>query len=337
MTAPVSRLAGFGLLLLAAMAAFAQQNPITTNGSQVSFSGYVQPRLTITNGETGAGPSDVPTNFDTKRVYLIFGARLDPRVSGRVILTGVPQFGVLEAFGSYTFSPTTEARAGIVGIPYGYEAGLSSSRLITTERSRAIQDKVYREWSFDRGALVNYTPRGQAVGVSAGLVNGTPMVAGVPGGAADANDTKNFVGRASYPVRGGSVGVSLYDGKTPGNATLNRYGVDLRTTVVGDRCTRTIIGEALVAKDGATKSNGAYLTLARQARGSNVQPYVRFDVYDPNTAAGNDYYTRWTLGANRFLSRVNPLTKFQLEYEIIDDSADPRLDSRITAQYQVGF
>lgn len=335
MTALVSRVAGVALLVLIAAVAFAQ-NPVTTNGSQVSLSGYVQPRFTVTNGETGLVPAKVPTSFDAKRVYLTFGVKLDPKISGRVVLTGMPSFGVLEAFGAYT-DDQTELRAGVIGIPYGYEGGLSSSRLITTERSKVIQTEIYKDWAFDRGTMAIYTPKGKAIGVSAALVNGTKMVTGLPGAAADTNNTKNLVARAGYPIKGGSVGASIYDGKDPAGALVNRWGMDLRSVRVGSACTRTITAEALVGKDGATKSSGAYITMARQRKGSNVQPYVRFDVFDPNTANGNDYYKRWTLGANRFLSKVNPITKFQVEYEIIDDKADPNLDGRFTAQYQVGF
>jgi|GEM_PF-284848 len=64
-----------------------------------------------------------------------------------------------------------------------------------------------------------------------------------------------------------------------------------------------------------------------------VQPFVRFDWYDPNTSVNNDDQKITTIGLNWFFAQT---TKFQINYNIKKETPNLNNDELI-AQYQFGF
>jgi phosphate-selective porin len=107
-----------------------------------------------------------------------------------------------------------------------------------------------------------------------------------------------------------------------------RIGADLEATAGQFQ----IISEALLGKNGDVDAKGGYVTVAYTQ--GKTQPYVRYDVYDPNTDTANNSFERWTGGVGYY---VTPNAKLSLEYEAINDDTQPNLNGRLTTQYQISF
>ena len=153
--------------------------------------------------------------------------------------------------------------------------------------------------------------------------------------------SKNGMGRIGYLLPGGTIGVSGYIGHNPAeapgqNVKFNFIAADLEEKYGPF----TLVSEGMRGSNGSTKPEGFYATLAFQGAGKATQPYLRFDNYTPDkdfvplaSQLGNHYH-RTTAGINYFLS---PTSKFQLEYQAIDDEANPRYKGQVVTEYQVVF
>lgn len=330
-------------LLLAIAAVLISALPSQSAPTKWMISGYVQGRYTQTIGEEGNPPLAFPTEtFNVNRAYINMHAAIDDHIGANIMIGGVPKAVVYEAYGEYIANPF-QARLGLSRVPYGYEVPLSSARLITTERAQVSQ-KLVAPYTFDRGIFGYYLP-GKGFNVSLGVTNGRPtdLTTVAPANQVENNTKKTFIGRLGAYVLNGQLGVSLYTGANPGvlNAperNLNVWDVDFETT----QGPFTLISEYQQGTSGAdvgatsivTKPRGGYATLAYQHTNSPSQPYLRYDAYDPNRDAVNDYFQRWTAGYNYYL---NPASKITGEYESISDKLQPELKGRFTAQYQVMF
>ena len=354
--------------------------------------GYVQGRFTQDSGPLTvytpgtlpqplqAGMFTTPDNtFNVRRAYLVVHAKVDEHVGAQITtcldwgtgpyLIGTGGLGVtqhclnapnttvrpmiLEAYGEYIYDDY-QVRLGESHIPFGYEVPLSSSKLITTERSQVMETQLF-PFAFDRGLFAYYLPS-KYFNVSAAVVNGVPLD--------DANtffdsvntDKKNAMGRIGVLIPGGTVGVSYYDGHNPYAPSLNfQYlGVDVEDKYGPF----TVIAEGLRGNDGGgtnvnvydfptagnlpngtatipdTRPEGAYVTLAFQKPHSAAQPYFRYDIYTPDRESTDCYFHRDTVGVNYFL---NPTSKVQLEYQAINDQENPREKGVAVLQYQVIF
>lgn len=296
-----------------------------------TIAGYVQGRYTNVLGETPGVPDpvDQTDNFDIKRAYLVLRVAVDEHTGAFLMANGYNQnkaIELLEAYGFYTDGPYT-AQLGLARIPFGYESPLSSAGLITLERSQVIQTNIY-PFGFDRGVFGYYTPA-KGLRAAAAVTNGSLINVST-----DNNEGKNFIGHLGYPVPNGMIGASYYTGNKPGGTPdqqLRATGVDLQWKPGPF----TVISEYLVGENAGADFRGYYVTVGYRKAGSATQPYIRYDVYDPDTdvAADNDF-SRVTLGANHFL---NAKTRVTLEYEAINDDLQPDLDGRVAFQYQVSF
>jgi len=249
--------------------------------------------------------------------------KVDERIGAAILFNGVPSTSLLEAYGDYTVKPFS-TRLGLSRIPFGYEVPLSSSRLITLERSKVATDLLV-PFTFDKGLFWYYQP-GQGPNLALALTNGTP-----PNVPTDTNERKDFIGRLSHAIPGGEIGLSMYQGNNPtNNQTMDRTGIDLETK----QGPVTLLSEVIAGRDGTTDSLGGYVTLAYQKDGTPSQPYIRFDTFDRDDAVPDDVYNRVTVGYNHYLATG---TRVTLEYESINDEQEPDLNGRITTQYQVSF
>lgn len=322
-----------------------------------TFGGYLQARFTDELG------TETPSTFQDMRPSLLIRAfSEDQKVLGQMFLqapTGYSPIEVQHAFAEYRTEPNF-FRLGLMPIPFGYENPVSSSQLVTTERSKVSKALIEvaptqltgnitspGTYILDRGFEYYYAkldPKTKLIegpNVSIAIVNGNPYTV-----TSDKNDTKNIVARIGYrrdglkggfvPVSSFDVGASIYQGKNANGGTMNRYDVDTQATIpIGGNQLR-LIGEGIVGKGNTTtavgtKATGFYITGAYRVK--SFEPYARFDIFDPSTDAVGDNYHRTTGGVSYYF---NPLSKVQAEYESIDDQTSS-LDGRFTAQYQIIF
>ncbi len=175
------------------------------------------------------------------------------------------------------------------------------------------------------------------------------------------------------PYRGLALGGSFYRGKQDlykgttlitkgeGEAKKIRYGTDLSYVSAPFGFTAEyVIGKDEKALSGLTLANAVratteskgytvtlfyewgeqfYKNSRNQSRNDDwwpttFQPFLRYDHWDPDTAAANNESNITTLGFNIFFAET---TKFQLNYSISDDKAVNLKQNTFAAQFQFGF
>lgn len=307
--------------------------------------GYVQGRADDRIGSQG---SPAASTFEIRRAYMYVRGTVDEHITGTLLLAMQPTVRVEHAYGEYASKPHM-VRLGLVPLPLGYEIPLSSSRLITLERSQIVTDLIVKNkgtelFFFDRGLFYYYAP-GKGINVSVAVVNGQPVenASGNEGMfTKDNNEGKPVLGRVGYTLKNGEVGVSYYNGTrnvAAANSKLTLYAADLQL----NRAPFTVLAEVMKAKDGGIEKNGGYVTVAYRPAKWNLQPYARMDVEDANTNTPNTSFARLTAGAAYFL---NPTSKVSLEYESINAGANfagaaapngNQPHGRLTGQFQVIF
>ncbi|MHB9025184.1 MAG: porin [Armatimonadota bacterium] len=321
-----------GVVLLAFVALTLLSLPAAAE-TKWTLAGYVQGRISETLGDGLTGAS-----LDVRRAYFVVRASQYEHISGLINLWAYPNPRLLEAYGEYAWTPDLKARLGLTAVPFGYENPLSSARLITLERSQVGSKMIY-PYTFDTGAFF-YASNLSGLNFSVSATNGRPVDIGNDVSfTKDSNSTKNIVARVGYAIPGGQIGVSYWDGtvptfgvptpSNPADVDTTRFGADLQAAIGPV----IIQAEYVTGETNAIDANGGYLTLAYQAKGSACQPYLRYDMYEPNDANPNDEFQRYTGGINYFL---NPKTKLTLEYEGIDDDLTAP-HGKISFQYQVVF
>lgn len=313
------------LLMTLSLPLLAQTTPPSNGATSVSpirwtVNGYVQGRFSKNLGKDTAHGT-----FEARRAYLNLGVDVNEHISAGIMVSGVPTVSVKEAFGEYRFNPSFRARLGLTRIPFGYELPLSSSRLITLERSQVVSSLLADEFTFERGLFAYYTPVGKPYSLQAALTNGTN--ADTP---TDPNGRKNAVARLGYVIPGGQVGASVYDGSNATDQNMQRYGVDVQVT----RGAFTVQSEALKGRTGAVDAAGAYVTLAYREPGTATQPYLRLDTFDPNTDTSGNNFRRVTVGLSYFLKDN---TRVTAEYQRTDDDTGVMPENAAAVQYQVSF
>jgi hypothetical protein len=301
--------------------------------------GYVQGRVGDRLDDKG---SPAVSTFEIRRAYMYVRGSVDEHITGTLLLAMQPTVRAEHAYAEYANKPCM-VRLGLVPIPLGYEIPLSSSRLITLERSQIATDLMVKAggteiFFFDRGLYAYYLP-GKGFNVSAGIANGQPVEnnsAKEGTFTRDTNEGKPIVGRVGHAISGGEAGLSYYSGNrniagVPTRLTL--YAFDLATT----QGPLTVIVEAMGGKDGALEKQGGYVTAAYRKAGSASQPYLRLDMEDQDTDTPNNTYQRATLG---YIYHLGPTSKLTAEYEMIDAGAafaPVQPNSRLTGQYQIIF
>jgi hypothetical protein len=273
----------------------------------------------------------------------------------------------LDAYVSYYILPSLDPEKSLLSVvigqqkkPFGLEAlatedkkptiisAQSATNLSLDPRDIGVVVKGDLFPHYDGG----YRYRVAAVEYSIGVLNGTGP------NATDNNGHKDISGRLVFnaPVgyssifRGLSVGSSYYNGKSwSGTADVDkkRWGADVAYV-------NTPIGftyEYVHGQDAAVKEKGSTLTIfynygeqfisgyKAQDRyddwyPSTVQPFVRFDWWDPNTNVAGNRTEITTIGLNWFLAQT---TKLQLNYRIVNDETYTTAKNAFLAQVQYSF
>ena len=92
-------------------------------------------------------------------------------------------------------------------------------------------------------------------------------------------------------------------------------------------------GPAVAAPPRERSPLGWYV-LAAYRLTDRWEPAARVERWDPDRGAGNDAFTRTTLGLNYHIAGD---TRLAVNYEFRDDKAHPALDNLALAQYQISF
>lgn len=295
--------------------------------------GYVQGRYSDLLGTSAAAASN-PGTFNIQRAYFVVDATVDDNVGAVLVAAHVTNGARLEhAYARYVTKPF-QFRLGLSPLPFGYEAPLTSCKLVTLERSKVVDNLFISAegipgslYILDRGAMAYYLP-GKGFNAEASVSNGNGILT-----SADANNAKVFTGRIGHYLPGGDMGVSLYTGKRSAGAAIvsvRVLGLDVETKTGP----YTIIGEVLTGKDNGIEKDGGYVTVAYRKNGSVSEPYLRYDIFDPNKNVASDNYKRVTAGYSYYL---NPNSKLTLELQRISDKLDPNVDGAVGFQYQVIF
>jgi hypothetical protein len=264
---------------------------------------------------------------DTIRYDLIF----DLNGSGTIL-----REGFIDLIGP----PYAALRFGQFRIPFGIETQHSAKNLVFIDRmltsSLGEQQKTLANFVQERdlGVRLAGEPISGPINVSyaLALVNGDGL------NTVDVNELKDSVGRVGIRLAGFQVGSSVYRGRRRDAAApfLNRD----RTRVGWDAEINPnplkallIRGELVSGRDDSTTRRGWYV-LAAYRFTDRWEPAARIERWDPDRAAGNDTFSRTTLGVNYHIAGD---TRLAVNYEFRDDKAHPALDNLALAQYQISF
>ena len=338
---------GAAILLAGALSTSAAE-PVKLNlsaGTNITVAGYVQGRYTENTGDAQPGG-----NFDARRLYLTVKADVDENTDAFIMYTNFPTVGALETYGEY-HKDAFNVKLGLNRIPFGYETPNSSAGLITLERSRAVKVLAYDDYTFQRGLFVSYVCPMTGAKLSTAVTNGEPIIAGIPSVASDSNKRKDVIARLSHSIDGGEAGISYFDGIASAknkindpsvaydpkggttvltNATVKRYGADVQYANGNLKAIAEVVG----GQTDATDSVGGYVSLGYKVT-PDLQPYFRYDTFDPSNANKGDNYRALTFGVQH---NLNPRSSIKVEYQRIEDHADlSGLTGTFGAQYQVTY
>ncbi len=195
-------------------------------------------------------------------------------------------------------------RMGQTKVPWGYELLESSAGLWSGERS-FLMDRLFPN---QRDIGIHWTA-GAAPGapeLDFGIFNGTGI------NASDNNRRKNVMGRAKFPVRGGSVALSAYvgkDGEGPAATRQDRYGLSANVGLGPAR----LIGECVTGRDRGRDIRGWYAQLGAPTRAGRPDLlFAKYDAYDEDADLAGNLFRRWSLG---YLRDLDPATRLTLVHE----------------------
>jgi phosphate-selective porin OprO/OprP len=329
-----------------AEAALAQQQ---TDASKKSFfitaargmllTGYTQVRYQ-TFQESGKH-----NGFDIRRARVDLKGSVTPYFSYRlqVDFAGVPK--LIDGYGEIKLADYFSITAGQFKIPFSMENLTSSNKLEMIDRSQVVEALVART----KDVIGNQN--GRDIGVQIGgtflKVNNSPVIEyriGVFNGsginvADTANNAKDISGRLIFtPIKGFSFGGDYYKGWDKAikpdvagkSQTRNRVGAEA-SYVVGNISLR---GEYISGEDGKTKRAGWYAQAGYFVIPQKLEVLAKYDVYDPNTATGNNLSTNYVFGGNYNFSSWSRLQAF---YTIRHEQGTQIANNYFALQYQIGF
>ena len=217
--------------------------------------------------------------------------------------------------------------AGQFKVPFGYEIRQSSRDREMPERTRVITTLFPGER--DRGAMLTGLGMNERFSYRFGVVNGNGIAT-----AADNDESKDVVGRIGYSFGAVDAGVSGYTGSSL-ELDKERYGFDVQwvTPLPGFG----VRGEYIGGKQpgtGVSRDVDGWFVYAIQNLGTRHQFVLRYDTYDPNTAARGDVID--TLGGSYiFHWDANLKAMFAYEHPRSENS-DPD-DNILTIRLQYAF
>ncbi len=287
-------------------------------GKPIKISGYTQVRY-----RTAA---DINDTFDIRRARLDIKGDITERFDYRTQVEFGGNSGpfLLDATVGYKVNPYLKLTAGQFKIPFSQENLISSPKLETINRSQVVEALVAR------GNDVIGNQNGRDIGVQAsgsflkiqdnylfdyalGVFNG----AGI--NRSDTNEQKDFVGRlVAHPIKDLTVGGSYYAGRATLSTTPARPERKQDRDRIGGEFAYvhdpiSLKGEYIVGDDGATHKDGWYLQAGYFVIPKKLQGIFKFDTYDSDTKAKNNYTNVYTAGVNYYF---NKWTFAQVNYEL---------------------
>jgi len=301
----------------------------------ISLSGYTQVRYRARD--------DNNDSFDIRRARLSLKGKINKPLSYKL----QTEFGgssqkLLDAELTFNLHSMIKISAGQFKIPLSRENLMSSSKLVTINRSQVVEalaarskdvlgNQSGRDIGLKLNGSVNVITEGTLIDYTIGLFNGSGI------NTADLNERKDIGGRLTMQlVKQITLGGSFYSGKyTPNNAldeihNHERIGAEL----FYNNSLISFTTEYMKGKDGSTEKAGWYIQAGCFLFSKNVQGIVRYDTYDPDMNISNSISTVYTLGVNFFFDKQS---KIQINYELKDEEPTEKNSNSFITQIQFGF
>lgn len=240
---------------------------------------------------------------------------------------------LVNAFVDFKIDPRLQIRTGQFLVPFGLEGPEPIFLNPAIERSLAVRRLNTLSMFRDIGI--------RASGSMTWFNYAVAFVNGAGANNPEQNDPKDVMGRIGIaPVEHLELGLSGHLGRyEPGgisNDHYRRYRAGADFTYQFDPV--MVRGEYIVREDDFPGDNsisrqGGYILGAYRFE-NNWQPLVRFEYYDPDTSADNDYLTSWTAGINYYFSGQ---TRISANYEFRDDRNNADFGNLFTVQMQIAL
>lgn len=334
-----------GLLCLLPSLAYSQGCADVGDDEGVKVWGFIQPQYDY-NIDT-----DVNTfRFNRARIGVMGAIPYDFQyyfmTEMSPIFTGNPF--LLDAFVSYNRFVWAQGAIGQFKSPFSLELQTPCHKLNTIYRTHMVVDLAGP--LRDLGFMVYGGADTSLIKYQAAIMNGSGM------NVMDDNSGKDFVGRLIIqPFKSNLLaigGSARYGTSAPASAeateddSRERYGAELNFNLKGI----TLQGEFIFAKDvgsytegggcggpgtiveGSKERQGWYVTAMYMTK-FRLQPVVRYEYYDKNIEADDEFQYMTTLGINYFF---NDWTRLQVNYIIASENAK-EYNNQILIQFQAVF
>ncbi len=321
------------LTLVAGSERLAAENPVSESpGAQgqtissslpLKISGFAQLLFT--------GQKDPANTFAVRRARISLDGRILKKLSFKVQADLTRSPVLLDALAEVMLDEKFNLRAGQFLVPFSLESTTSAGRLLTINRSRAVDllapGRDNNSAGRDLGLVV--FGRLSIFQYSLGLLNG----AGI--NKKDDNSHKDFAGRLVVSPGGGlSLGLSVYRGQkldtgTSTNLARNRLGLEASW----DFRFFHLWAEYIEARDGLIEKYGWYVQTAFDLQSGKYQLLLKLDSFQPDRNLPGQRSEVYTAGANWFLSQAS---KVQANLEYHHRGVEPD-HSVLLLHLQVGF
>ncbi|MBN1754870.1 hypothetical protein JW877_01520 [bacterium] len=329
----------------------------------LNIAGFFQPEVEI---KQTAADTAYDWSFTMRRARIAMFGDLIYDVNYYLCLELSPFLGnpgVLDGIFTYTrFDPYLKISVGQNKSPFSLEQNTACSGLFTIKRSMVVEELAGPQRDLGLWLMGHYN---DLVSYNFAVLNGNGM------GVRDDNDGKNIVGRVvlspiEYASLGGSfnMGNSKPTGKLEEDNKITNFGGELQLKykdfllqgeyIMGDfkkpetqgmtvidtttDCSGTHIDTSFVpGTPDTTKSSGLFVQ-AMYMTPWNLQPIIKYEMFDPDNNVDNNEYSIITFGFNYF---INEWSRIQVNYRYVadylaTDGVDLRNDE-ILIQFQARF
>ncbi len=240
---------------------------------------------------------------------------------------------LVNAFVDFDLHPLLQLRAGQFLLPFGLEGPEPIILNPAIERSTAI--RRLNTFTMFRDIGVQVSGQRSIFSYAAAVVNGAGA------NQTDQADPKDLMGRFGIRLADDlSVGASGHMGEyqpdpaSGDHQSRYRFGLDISYT--GNPL--FLRGEYIHRQDdlgggNSVKMNGGYL-LGGYKVTDDLQAIARIEYFEPGTAADDEKFTGFTLGANYYFEGH---TRLSVNYEVREDELNPALGNMLTVQMQVAL
>ncbi|MBU8921311.1 MAG: OprO/OprP family phosphate-selective porin [Bacteroidales bacterium] len=340
------------LVVMLALPMSLQAQGCLSGGSEegVNIVGFIQPQINF-SPRPDADDRELTFSFNRARIGAVGNVPYD------ISYYFMMEFGpmkeespyLLDAFITYTrFGEKAKISFGQFKQPFGLERNTSCSALNTVERSMVTDNLAMDR---DMGVMLLGTLGGK-FNYSVAVMNGVGL------NQEDGNKGKDFVGRATYsPCSRVTVGTGFKFGNAesndkdavdPDDDKFTRFGLDFTAEYKdfmlqgeyiygkdeGSSTTGGGCGEVATTVLGSFEKQGFHLTAMYNTKW-NLQPVIKYELYDPDKEFEEDIMHIHTIGFNYF---INEWTRIQVNYQRAIEEKVPADDNdALFIQMQVKF